>query len=147
MLDSVDVVIIGASWGKGKRKGYLSKVYGAVYNPTQDRFQFLTRVGSGFSEDDLEEFTEALRPLKIGKKPKDVQCRDEPDVWVKPQIVIEIIGDELTVSNKADAGSTLNNEEGYGLRFPVYQRTREEKGPFDVTTTQEIIQLYKNQFN
>ncbi len=147
MLDSIDVVVIGASWGKGKRKGYLSTIYGAVYHKKRDVFQFLTRIGSGFSEEDLEVFTEALRPLELKKKPMDVKCRDEPDIWIQPQIVIEIIGDELTVSNKADAGTTLNNEEGYGLRFPVYQRTRDEKGPYDVTTTQEIIQLYKNQFN
>ncbi|RLI67753.1 hypothetical protein DRO91_09845, partial [Candidatus Heimdallarchaeota archaeon] len=83
--------------------------------------------------------------LELKKKPNDVICSDNPDIWLKPEIVIEIMGDELTISNKADAGTTPTDKNGYGLRFPVFQRLREDKSPYEITTTQEIIQLYKSQ--
>ncbi len=145
LLDSIDAVIVGASWGKGRNKGYLSTLYCAIYNQEDQVFEFLTRVGSGLTENDLEYFTQELMKIKINKKPSDLKCRDNPDVWVQPKIVIEIIGDELTVSNKADAGATLLNQDGYGLRFPVFQRIRDDKQITQITTTEEIIQLYENQ--
>ena len=79
-----------------------------------------------------------MKQYEISTKPKYVLCDDKPDVWFKPEIVIEIIGDEITVSEKF---SSL----GYSLRFPVFQRIRPEKGPKDITSVQEINDLYKTQ--
>ncbi|WP_457556780.1 ATP-dependent DNA ligase [Candidatus Harpocratesius sp.] len=145
MKDTIDVVIIGASWGKGRRKGFLSPFFGAVFNKDTGKFEFLTRIGSGFSDEMLNTLTERFKTLELKKQPSDVICSDKPDVWFKPEVVIEIMGDELTISNKADAGATPTDPNGYGLRFPVFQRLREDKSPFDITTTQEIVQLYQTQ--
>ncbi|MHA1584924.1 MAG: ATP-dependent DNA ligase [Promethearchaeota archaeon] len=145
MLDTIDVVLIGASWGKGRRKGVMSPFFGAVYNNETGRFEFLTRVGSGFSDDDLIAFTEELKEFEITKKPIDVICSDIPDVWLKPKIIIEIMGDELTISSKADAGASPGESNGYGLRFPVYQRRRLDKDIHQITTTKEIFNMYKAQ--
>jgi DNA ligase 1 len=145
MADTIDTVIIGASWGKGRRKGFLSPVFCAVWNPETGRYEFLCRVGSGFSDEVLDSLTERLRDLTLPKKPNDVICSDEPDVWLKPEIVVEIMGDELTISNKADAGASHDDPNGYGLRFPVFQRFREDKSAHQITTTQEIIEFYQSQ--
>ncbi len=145
MLDSIDVVIIGGSWGKGRRKGILSPLFGAVYNSDADRFEFLSRIGSGFTDDDLIQFTEQMRVFEVKKCPKNVICSDIPDMWVDPKLIIEIMGDELTLSNKADAGVTPSNPRGYGLRFPVYQRTREDKDIYQITTTKEIVEFFEMQ--
>ena len=76
--------------------------------------------------------------FKVEKKPNTVICEDTPDIWFKPEVVIEITGDELT---KSDKFASL----GYSMRFPVFQRIRPEKGPKDVTTVQEIKELYETQ--
>ena len=79
-----------------------------------------------------------MRQYEVKKKPNYVICNETPDVWFKPEVVIEIIGDEITVSEKF---SSL----GYSMRFPVFQRLRPEKGPKDITNVKEIIELYKTQ--
>ena len=145
MVDTIDVVIIGGSWGKGRRKGLLSPYYCAVYNKDTNKFEFFTRVGSGFSDDDLEQFTDRLKKLELQKQPKNIICADTPDVWFRPEIIIEVMGDELTISNKSDVGASLEDPRGYSLRFPVFQRIRDDKDISQITTTQEILELFKIQ--
>ena len=103
--------------GKGRRKGLLSPFYCAVYNDDTNKFEFFTRVGSGFSDDDLELFTDRLKKLELKKPPKNVVCSDLPDVWFQPEIIIEVMGDELTTSNKSDVGVNLGDSKGFSLRF------------------------------
>jgi DNA ligase-1 len=79
-----------------------------------------------------------VKQYEVKRKPNYVICDDVPDVWIKPEIVIEIIGDEITISDKF---SSL----GYSMRFPVFQRLRLEKGPKDITTVEEIKNLYEIQ--
>jgi DNA ligase-1 len=86
----------------------------------------------------METLMNEMKQFKIPRKSPDVICEDTPDQWLKPEIVIEIIGDEITVSDKF---SSL----GYSMRFPVFQRLRPEKGPKDITTVKEIFQLYETQ--
>ncbi len=137
LLDSIDVVIIGAFHGKGRRKGFYGAYLGAVYNSEDDRFEALTKIGSGFSDDILGEMFKDMKKFEVLKKPSNVLCEDKPDVWFNPEIVIEVIGDEITRSEKLSLG--------FSLRFPVFQRIRIEKGPQDITTVKEINELYKNQ--
>ncbi len=138
LLDSVDLVIIGGFYGEGKRAGVYGTYLGAVYNPEKDDFEAFTRIGAGFSDEMLKLLANETNKLKLENKHKKVNCEDKPDVWFKPEKVIEIIGDEITISNKF---SSL----GYSMRFPVFQRLREDKGPLDVTTVEEIENLYHNQ--
>ena len=145
MVDSIHVVIIGGIWGKGRRAGTLSTLLGAVLNDDTDKFEFLTRIGSGFSDEDLEQFTKQLKDLEIESPGKDILCKDTPDMWVRPELIIEIMGDELTISSKSDAGASEENPNGYSVRFPIYQRVRTDKSVNEVTTTKEIIELYEAQ--
>jgi DNA ligase-1 len=144
MLDTIDVVIIGGSWGKGRKRTFISTLYCAVFNKITFKYEFFTRVGTGFSDDDLEKFTKLLTNSQIDEPHKDVVCRDVPDIWVEPKIVIEIIGDELTLSQKSDAGMWYKGS-GLGLRFPVFKRLREDKTSKQITDSNEIVILYKNQ--
>ena len=138
LKDSVDVVLVGAFYGRGRRKGVYGTYIGAVYDQENDTFEAFTRVASGLTDDIMETLMKDMKQYEISTKPKYVLCDDKPDVWFKPEIVIEIIGDEITVSEKF---SSL----GYSLRFPVFQRLRPEKGPKDITSVQEINDLYKTQ--
>mgnify|MGYP005849504985 CR=1 FL=1 len=145
LMDTLDVVIIGASFGQGKRAGKLSGILCAVYNEETEKFESLTNLGSGFDEETLEMLTVKLLKMKLDKKPTNVESKDAPDIWVTPEIIIEISCDEITLSQTAIAGASLNNGQGFSLRFPVFQRFREDKGVKEITTSVEIKQFYESQ--
>jgi DNA ligase-1 len=138
LADTIDVVLVGAFYGRGRRKGWYGTYIGAVYDSENDKFEAFTRIASGWTDEIMEMLKKEVRKYEVEKKPNNVICDDEPDQWLLPEIVIEIIGDEITVSDKF---SSL----GYSMRFPVFQRIRPEKGPQDVTTVGEIKQLYETQ--
>ncbi|MHA1986062.1 MAG: ATP-dependent DNA ligase [Promethearchaeota archaeon] len=138
LKDSVDVVVVGAFYGKGRRTGVLGTYVGAVYDPETDNFVAFTRFFSGLTDELSESLTKDMEKYKTERKPSNVICEDSPDIWLQPEIVMEITGDEITISDKF---STL----GYSLRFPVFQRIRHEKSPKDITTIKEIKELYDTQ--
>ena len=138
LKDSVDVVLVGAFYGRGRRKGVYGSYIGAVYDKINDNFEAFTRIASGWTDEIMGTLMKEVKQHEITRKPNYIKCDDTPDVWIKPEIVIEIIGDEITISDKF---SSL----GYSLRFPVFKRFRIEKGPKDVTTVEEIKALYEIQ--
>ncbi len=138
LKDSVDVVLVGAFYGKGRRTGVLGTYIGAVYDPETDRFIAFTRFFSGLTDELSESLTKEMEKYKVERKPVNVICEDSPDIWLKPEMVLEISGDEITISDKF---STL----GYSMRFPVFQRIRPEKNAKDITTIEEIKELYDTQ--
>jgi DNA ligase-1 len=138
LLDSVDVALIGAFHGQGRRTGFYGTYLGAIYDPENDSYKAFTRVGSGFSDENLENLAKEMKPHELIQRPNNVVCEDTPDIWFKPEVVIEIIGDEITKSEKFISL-------GYSMRFPVFQRLRPQKGPKDITTVKEIQDLYDAQ--
>ncbi|MHA1193834.1 MAG: ATP-dependent DNA ligase [Promethearchaeota archaeon] len=138
LKDSVDVVLIGAFHGRGRRKGVYGTYIGAVYDPLTDKFEAFTRIASGWTDEIMEFLKKEMEQHEVDKKPKNISCKDIPDQWFLPKVVIEIIGDEITMSDKFPSL-------GYSLRFPVFQRIRHEKGPKDITTIDEIKHLYSTQ--
>ncbi len=138
LKDTIDVVLIGAFYGKGRRTGVYGTYIGAVYDPENDNYIAFTRFFSGLTDELSESLTRDMEQFKVVKKPKNVICEDKPDIWLKPEVIIEITGDEITMSDKF---ATL----GYSMRFPVFLRLRPEKGPKDITTVNEILELYETQ--
>ncbi|MCS7137761.1 MAG: ATP-dependent DNA ligase, partial [Candidatus Caldarchaeum sp.] len=98
MIDTVDLVVVGAFYGKGRRKGRFGTLLMAAYNPGKDVFQTVCKVGTGFKDEDLERFTEMFERLKLPHKNPRVDSVMQPDVWVQPLVVLEIIGAEVTLS-------------------------------------------------
>ena len=138
LKDSIDVVLVGAFFGKGRRTGVFGTYLGAVYDPIDGKFVAFTRFFSGLTDELSDSLTKDMEQYRTEKKPNNVICEDIPDIWFEPEVVIEIIGDEITISEKFP---TL----GYSLRFPVFQRIRPEKDPKDATTIDEIKQFYSSQ--
>jgi DNA ligase-1 len=138
LKDSIDVVLVGAFYGKGRRTGVLGTYIGAVYDPESDNYIAFTRFFSGIDDELSEKLTIEMEEFTLEKKPKNVVCEDKPDIWLSPEVVMEITGDEITISEKF---LTL----GFSMRFPVFLRLRSEKGPKDITTVREIQELYKTQ--
>jgi DNA ligase-1 len=138
LKDTIDVVLVGAFYGRGRRKGWYGTYIGAVYDPDTDKYIAFTRIASGWTDEVMEQLKNEMKKYEIDKKYPNVICDDVPDQWLKPEVVIEIMGDEITISDKF---SSL----GYSLRFPVFQRIRNEKDATEVTTVEEIQQLYGSQ--
>ena len=138
LKDNIDVVLVGAFYGKGRRTGVFGTYIGAVYNPENGYYIAFTRFFSGLTDELSESLTKDMKEYIIDKKSNNVICEDKPDIWFKPEVVMEITGDEITVSDKF---ATL----GYSMRFPVFLRLRPDKDPKDITTIAEIKQLYETQ--
>jgi DNA ligase-1 len=143
--DTLDLVVVGALYGRGRRAGIYGALLLAAYDPTTDTFQTITKCGTGFSDADLATLPARLAPLARGDRPARVDARQSPDVWFEPERVLEVLAAELTPSPKYTAArGRFADDTGLALRFPRFTgRWRDDKAPEDATTTDEILQLYR----
>jgi DNA ligase 1 len=144
--DTIDCVLLGYLFGKGKRAalGAGSLLVG-VYDPERDLFVTVTKIGTGLSDEQWRSIRERTRGLEVDHRPARVSALIEPSVWVEPQLVIEVLADEITRSPNHTAGKA-GGEPGYALRFPRLVSFREgDKRPEDATTVRELLELYSNQ--
>ena len=147
MTDTVDLVIVGALHGRGKRAGTYGTFLLAAYNPEIDTFETVTKVGTGFTDADLEKLPKLLEKHNINHKHPRVNSTLDMDVWFEPVIVLEIRGAEITLSPIHTCGMNIIREgSGVAIRFPRFTgKYRIDKSPEDATTTPEIIEMYRNQ--
>lgn len=145
--DSFDLTVIGALLGKGKRTGYYGALLLAAYDKNSDTFQSICKVGTGFSDRDLELIYNELKNYVIETKPYNVNSNLKMDIWFTPKLVLEIIASEITLSPSHTAAYGLIQKNfGVALRFPKYSgRIRFDKKPEDSTNTSELIQLFNRQ--
>lgn len=146
--DTVDAVVIGAFYGKGKRTGTYGGFLLACYNDEDETFQTVCKLGTGFKDEDLDTHTNFLKQHVI-EKPKSYYSYDDtlvPDVWFEPVQVWEIKCADLSLSpvHKAAFGS-LDSKKGISLRFPRYLRIRDDKKPEEASSANQIIDMYNNQ--
>jgi DNA ligase-1 len=144
MADSVDLVVVGAFYGRGKRGGKLSSLLMAAYDPETDTFYTVCKVASGFSDAELDELQKKLMEIKIDSKDPRVESEMEPDIWVQPKYVAEVIGAEITLSPQHTCcKGQVSKEAGLSIRFPRFIRWRDDKSVEEATTPQEILEMYK----
>ncbi|HKH37359.1 MAG TPA: ATP-dependent DNA ligase, partial [Rubrobacter sp.] len=146
LQDTVDCVIVGYIYGRGRRTAFgVGALLVAAYDPERDVFPTVTKIGTGLSDDQWREVRERCEPYVSEKKPARVESNIEPSVWVEPQVVIEVLADEITRSPVHPAGADEGGQ-GYALRFPrLVSFRQEDKKPEDVTTVAEIVELYNQQ--
>ena len=147
MIEPVDLVVVGAFYGKGRRKGTYGALLTAVYNSETDTFETICKVGSGFTDDMLERLPKMLEKFKIQHKSPRVVSKVDADVWFEPAVVIEVIGDEITLSPVHTAAfNKIRKNAGLAIRFPRFTgRWRDDKKPEDATTVKEILEMYQQQ--
>jgi ATP-dependent DNA ligase len=145
LSDTVDLVVIGAFAGRGRRAGVYGAVLLAAYDADADVFRAVTKCGAGFSDADLAALPARLAPLQSPRKPARVDARQEPDVWFEPGLVLEILSAELTLSpNYTAAWGQIQDDAGLAMRFPRFTgRWRDDKSPEDATTTRELAELFR----
>ncbi|MDE1853580.1 MAG: ATP-dependent DNA ligase [Thaumarchaeota archaeon] len=147
LTDTIDLVIIGAFHGKGRRAGAYGTYLLATYDEKRAIFTSIAKVGTGFSDQDLEKIPKLLKPYESHVKPPGVESNMVPDVWFRPHLVIEIIAAELTLSPIHTAAiGRIRPGAGISLRFPKFTgKVRDDKSPEDATNVEEVISMYNRQ--
>ncbi|MGI0029941.1 MAG: ATP-dependent DNA ligase [Nitrososphaera sp.] len=147
LADTLDLVIVGALHGRGRRTGKYGALLLAAYEPKTDMFQSTTKVGTGFTDDHLAKFYTDLEKHVIAQRHARVDAGMEMDVWFAPEVVIEVIASEITVSPSHKAGrDSVKEGHGLALRFPKFTgKIRDDKRPEDATTVQELTEMYHRQ--
>ena len=148
LLDTIDLVIVGAIYGKGRRVGKYGALLLASYEPNEDIFYTICKVGTGFTDELLDEISNKLKHhIIVNKNPRVNSGEIKMDVWFEPKIVIEIFSPEITLS-PIYTTHIDKIKKGYGLalRFPKFTgKIREDKNAEDSTTIKEIENIYKKQ--
>jgi DNA ligase-1 len=147
LKDTVDCVILGYIYGRGKRTAFgAGALLVGVYDDKKDEFVSISKIGTGLTDEEWRKIKEMGEKVQISNKPARVNSLIVPSVWLKPEIVIEVFADEITRSPVHTAGK-VDREPGYALRFPrlISFRGRDKRSE-DATTVKEIIEMYKAQF-
>lgn len=147
LTDTIDLVIVGAFHGKGRRAGTYGTYLLATYDDSREVFTSVAKIGTGFSDEDLAKIPKLLKPFESHVKPPGVESNMLPDIWFRPHLVIETIASELTLSPIHTAAmGRIRPAAGISLRFPKFTgKIRSDKGAEDATTVEEIVGMYNRQ--
>jgi DNA ligase-1 len=130
IMETLDLVIVGATWGEGARAKWLTSFELACRDPDTGKFLRCGMMSTGLTEEEYQQMTEILKPLIIEEKGKNVR--------VRPKIVIEVGYQEIQKSP--------NYESGFALRFPRFIRDRTpDKSPEEADTIDRVKALFESQ--
>jgi DNA ligase-1 len=139
VLETLDLVVVGGLYGKGKRAGFFGSYILAARHEETGKFLTVTKCGSGYTDEDLEALTKHFKKIQLPKPHPDVLIEFDCDSYFKPATVFELTFEEIQKSPAEKHSS------GYGLRFPRYVRIREDKGPDQIGSVREIAEMYEGQ--
>lgn len=156
--DTIDCLVLGYDTGKGKRAGFgIGAFLAGIYDEETDTFKTVAKIGTGLSDEQWRMLYDHCTRLSVDHKPAlyEVDKMVYPDVWIQPEIVVEIKADEISRSQMHTAGRIMQasksgksedvSEPGYALRFPRLTRFRDDKKPEDITTLREVTAMYDSQ--
>ena len=147
MTDTVDLVVVGAFAGRGKRAGVYGALLMATYNEKDDTFETVCKLGSGFDDETLAKLPPLLSGYLLNARHPRVISKMEPDYWFEPSLVLEVLGAEITISPIHTAAmSRIREGAGLAIRFPRFTgRIRDDKKPREATTSSELEGMYRRQ--
>lgn len=130
ILEALDLVIVAAEYGYGRRHGWLSDYYLAARDADTGKFFTVGKTFKGLTDTEIIEITKRLKELTIKQSPRSVS--------VVPRIVVEVAYNEIQTSPKYECHMAL--------RFARITRIREDKAPDEADTIQRVRQIYESQF-
>jgi DNA ligase-1 len=130
LMETLDLVVVGAEWGFGRRANLIGSYTVACYDPETSNYLQVGKVGTGLTDEQLKELTEMLSGLMEGGESGGVFA-------IRPKIVLEIAFEEIQKSPNYDSG--------FALRFPRFIRIRDDKDPEEADTIQRIGRVYSQQ--
>ncbi|KAJ9614109.1 ATP-dependent DNA ligase Cdc17 [Cladophialophora chaetospira] len=148
--DSLDLVVLGAYHGKGKRTSWYGAFLLAAYSADTQNYETVCNIGTGFSEQLLEELHKELSEIVI-ERPKPFYSHsttknDQPDVWFEARYVWEVKTADLTLSPRYRAAiEEMGGKNGISLRFPRFIQRRDDKKPDEATSTSQVAEMYRKQ--
>ncbi len=145
--ESLDLVVIGAFHGRGRRTGIYGTLLLAAYDEEQDIFTSICKVGTGFTDEMLDMLYQILSAHIIPKPDAQIDSGMKADVWFAPDVIIEVTASEITISPvHTTAMDVIHQGAGLALRFPKFTgRIRHDKMPQDATNVIQIVKLYREQ--
>jgi DNA ligase-1 len=126
-LDTLDVVIVAAEYGHGKRAGVISDYTFAVQD--QDKLKVIGKAYSGLTDAEISDMTKLLKEITLEEKGYRRT--------VTPQVVLEVSFDAIQKSNRHNSG--------FALRFPRIKRIRTDKRVNQIDTLDKVRKIYENQ--
>ena len=147
LTDSFDLAVVGAFYGMGKRAGRYGALLMAAYDGETGRFETVCKLGTGFDDAFLDAMPALLDGSLSESKPSSVDAEMVPDVWFEPNVVLEVVAAEITLSPiHTAAKDVLKEGAGLGIRFPRFTgRVRDDKTPEQCTSVSEIIEMFEMQ--
>jgi len=128
--ETLDLVIVAADWGYGRRTGWLSDYYLAALDESAGQFEIVGKTFKGLTDSEFEWMTRRLQELKVSE--------DEHTVRVRPAVVVEVAFGEVQRSSRYRSGAAL--------RFARITRIREDKSPTEADTIERVKALHEKQF-
>ena len=128
--ESLDLVIIGAEWGQGRRANWLASFILAVRDEDTGELLEIGKMGTGLTDEQFKEMTSRLTPL--------IEYEKDNIVHIKPKVVVEVGYQELQKSP--------NYRSGFALRFPKLIRIREDKSVEEADTLGRVKKLYEQMY-
>ncbi|AQZ18448.1 CDC9 (YDL164C) [Zygosaccharomyces parabailii] len=144
--DSLDLCVLGAYYGRGKRTGTYGGFLLGCYNQDTGEYETCCKIGTGFSEELLQQLYEKLKPTATDG-PMAFYVFDssaQPDVWFEPTLLFEVLAADLSLSPIYKAGCS-HYDKGISLRFPRFLRIREDKPVEEATSSEQVVDLYEAQ--
>jgi DNA ligase-1 len=129
VMETLDLVVIGAEWGYGKRTSFMGSFALACHDPRTGNFLPVGKVATGFSDEQLAELTAIFSDLIVMESGIRIE--------LKPQVIFEVAFEEIQKST--------NYESGYALRFPRLVNVRDDKSLEDVETLGRLEEMYRLQ--
>jgi DNA ligase-1 len=144
--DTIDVVLLGYYRGKGRRADFgVGALLAGVYDGERDEFATISKIGTGLSDAGWREMYGRAKTLEVDHRPARVNSILVPDVWLRPEIVVEVLADEITPSPRHTCGK-IGDQPGLALRFPRIVSFRSaDKKPEDATSVREILEMRRQQ--
>ncbi|VVB65155.1 DNA ligase [uncultured archaeon] len=129
VMETLDLVVIGASWGVGRRANFLGSYRLACADPDSGKLLDIGWVATGLTDEVLSELTETFKDLILVQKGMEVE--------LKPAVIFEVAYEEIQKST--------NYSSGFALRFPRLVAVRDDKSVEDADTLERVISIYRLQ--